>query len=168
MLAAPPGGNLSSIAELILPSCAGGAMPAAAPAKEEYVCVFKEMKLAGSLLDAVVQNGTVTSIPDVQRHVSEQPSGLPELLFNVAAPSPKAMLVLPLFTSSGVVRGALHLLSNSDTNLVWMQADVEVLLVVAGEAMLSAMSASRRAPPSLSHCGTRVCHEQQSHKRSKT
>ena len=143
---------MHSIADLILPAVPGVDVATCAPAATPRVCVFKEMKLAGSLFETVVRDSSVTSIPDVQQHVSEQPSGLPELLFNVDTQPPTAMLVLPLFTAAGAVRGALYLASHTTANLVWLQHDLEVLLAVAGESILTVLTAGARAL-----CPTVVC-----------
>lgn len=61
-----------------------GAMPGTGPGgRSRRKCVYKDLELAGSLMESVVAQGTVTSIPDVRQHVSEQAAGLIELLFAV-------------------------------------------------------------------------------------
>ena len=141
----PSTGLWSSVSDLIfLPE---NAQPPSTSNSKYKKCVFKEMDLKNSLMDSVVQQETVTSIPDVRQHVSEQAVGLLELLFAVDTQPPRAMLLLPLFTSAGTICGGLYILSLVAGNLMSIQHEAEVLLAIASETIAKAMLSQQRARP---------------------
>jgi hypothetical protein len=115
-------------------------------------CVFKEMELKNSLLESVVQHATVTSIPNMRQHVSEQAAGLIELLFAADTQAPRTMLLLPLFTPEGQVCGGLYITSFVTGNLVSIQHEAEVLLAIASETIAKSMISPSRAHPRSRRC----------------
>lgn len=141
-----------------LSDCAGSPLTEMTPAEQAAHAALsagatvmqQQVRLAGTFMHSAVTTACSVFVDDISHHLVDTPDVHSELLLMLNGVPPRRLALFPMHAPDGSIVGGLYLVSSMPVHFSTAQADVETLLAICSQAIVSTMQgAAPHQPPCM-------------------